>query len=337
MSDAGIANMFEDLSFDLVVPTRPQEKKAGASSSPSRPAEAEMQVQTMQTPRDMLGDLDSMLETLEERPKWAPKFQVGQEVTAMYTEDELWYVAQIDEVDVEAERYVLTFTEYGNSQVTAEEDIRPTLASMMVEREKELAPAVEKERSLQRQRRNSYILANPPKLKQVSLSQDNAKKEETTSVVEEEEEEEDEEAKEAKMIEALMKKDSLTPEERKMLVLAQARKLTASSNGAAPLERTFITVSQPSSPSTLEKANSDRTMIKPRRKSIVGRARSSSVAEIRTKDQIRTPPSPVQQGGISGDMDLLLHARPRAESESAVAVKTERKVWADNLLVRKPL
>merc|ERR1711991_890869 len=128
-----------------------------------------------------------MLETLEERPKWAPKFQVGQEVT-MYTEDELWYVAQIDELDVEAERYVLTFTEYGNSQVTAEEDIRPTLASMMVEREKELAPAVEKELSLQRQRRNSYILANPPKMKQVSLSQDNAKKEETTSVVEEEEE-----------------------------------------------------------------------------------------------------------------------------------------------------
>ena len=53
----------------------------------------------------------------------ALKWKVGDTIEGQFTEDEVWYVAKIDNI-VDG-KYAVTYTEYGNSEVIPESRTRP--------------------------------------------------------------------------------------------------------------------------------------------------------------------------------------------------------------------
>ena len=137
MDDLGA--MFADLSFDMLSPSSPAAPAAPATSTvSSRPPTTLRGGQQMMTLRGVSGvNLDDLILNEESKRKWKSEFAKGDEVEAEYAEDGVFYLAVIDALLEDPQMYLLTFTEYGNSQQTHESKIRLTLAKKM-----ELAQAV---------------------------------------------------------------------------------------------------------------------------------------------------------------------------------------------------
>ena len=293
-------------------------------------------------------DLDSLLANLDEKKKWKPKYQVGDEVEAMYSEDEIWYVARIDAVDLDVERYTLTFTEYGNEQITEEDNVRPTLQSRIAMQEKSLAPAVQVGVLEKKKRRQSLLIHHPELVSRQSSTDLEPpvvlQKHRDAFLVENDDEESGApktavaansavSLKSDAMLQMALANGVLTPEQRKALILQQAVKLRKGSS-----ERTFIKAGGDVGDVGPAKAQSDRHLLNLRKSGseTVSRGRSLSVSDIDadTRDIIS---SAATSQGIFGDMEALVNAnRQRATSESAIAgAKTpERKVWATNALAK---
>lgn len=282
---------------------------------------------------------------------------MGDRVEALYTEDGLWYAARIDAIEADIERYILTFTDYGNEQVTCEEDVRPTVADMMAEREKELAPAVEVELLKKKKRRQSLLLAHPELVKkdkkksstsgegseiEAPDEKSNADTDGSTSV---EPSKADRDSAAAELEKLMKNPGALSNEERKALLLMQARRLSVGGDA----DRTYIKIDTDAPPSTgppqasplaaEPKAHSDRYLEHLRKgDKKFGRSRSSSQVEMKAKHASQGSVST----GIFGDMESLVNqARTRAESDSSIlgqdspSPSLERKVWADNAMLRK--
>jgi len=298
----------------------------------------------------MLGDLDSLMDSLNKQPEWKPKFAVGDAVEAMYAEDELWYAAVIDRIEPEIERYVLTFTDYGNEQVTCEEDVRPTVHMLMQAREKELAPAVQDEMLKKKKRRQSLLVAHPELLKKPPKpsgedghggggGDDDGQEDEADN---EASGEGDPDAAAEALEKLLASSGQMTNEQRKQLLLQQARRMSVGSDADRSCIRIDKNGTEPTgppqaSPNLGKKAHSDRHLDNLRKNErLLSRGRSSSTVELKSSDRVGG------SQGIFGDMEALLNPRQRADSESAIDGKkvepaVERKVWADNLMLKKKI
>lgn len=333
MADVDLGSMFDSIDFSLPeTPVQPKAKETEAA----RPAPRSQETPRMGTIRaaDMLGDLDSMLADLDKGPVWEPKYAVGDEVEAVYDEDELWYLARIDAVELDVERYVITFVDYGNEQITCEENIRWTLQRRMEEDEKALAAAVQTSVLEKKKRRQSLLVHHPELVARPTLDKTppaspaekrkqilDEKKAAKAAQKDANEKEEDDSLAEA------LASGVLTPEQRKALILKEAMKLSKNS-----AERTFIKaggeVDAPPSPA-LHKAQSDRYLENLRKNDKkVSRARSASVIDTRLAVAGAS-------SGIFGDMEALV--RQRADSESAINPESktpETKIWSKNALAK---
>lgn len=82
---------------------------------------------------------------------WKPQFAVGDEVSARWHDDDQYYDAVIDAL-LDGGRYRITFSQYNNSQETAEIDIRPSASVLFVIAERKLA--------LQKAEQSMYTVLN---------------------------------------------------------------------------------------------------------------------------------------------------------------------------------
>lgn len=124
-----MADMFSDLSFETLTSSpKPASttvpEKAGSGARVANPAQ-------MMTLRGMNMNLDDLILSEEKKRKWKNKYDPGDEVEAVWAEDGQFYLARIDEVLDEPQKYRLTFIEYGNEQITEEEQMRLTLAKQL--------------------------------------------------------------------------------------------------------------------------------------------------------------------------------------------------------------
>jgi len=347
-----MSNMFDDIDFDMPLVSKNVSVEQPAAAAKTKAPVKEMEVEGLETPRDMLGDLDGLLSQLDEQKMWQPKYAKGEEVEARWDEDEMWYTAKIDAVHQEIERYELTFTEYGNSQVTEEENIKPSLQRRLAETEAALAPAVEAEMKKKKERRDSFIALHPelagPSPEELERMKKREEEDRAAKLKAEEEEEArvkaGEDVAEVSMEEALAS-GVLTPEQRKKLIAKMAQKMGADAADGAS-QRTLVDVSKikqdsDDPPMVKEKAMSERVLLKkdPSKGRLKQRSRSNSLIEFSSK-----PPSGGKANAIVGnaDIDSLLKqeqekSRQRSESESAIkfAEEQQRKVWSDNNLLRE--
>jgi hypothetical protein len=302
-----------------------------ADSSSAKPKEAakELEIAGLETPRDMLGDLNNLLSQLDEQPQWEPQYGVGEEVEARWTEDERWYTAVIDAVHTDIERYALTFTEYGNSQVTGEEDIKASLQRRLQETEAALAPAVAAERKKKKERRDSYIALHPElaETKKAVSPEESVEPKEAAP----------EEPKKTVSMEEALASGVLTPEQRKKMIFEMAQQMGAEGGRGTLVDVEKMREEQ--DPGVKEKALTERPISlkkDPSKHLLRQRARSNSVIELSGKNSVKGQ-------AISGNADIeaLLKeeqqkSRQRSESESAIkfAEEQQRKVWSDNNLLR---
>ena len=236
-------------------------------------------------------------------------------------------------------RYRLTFTDYGNEQETEETQIRLPLAEVMKQKELELAAAVAKETEKKAKRRGSLLVHNSPEARPSKPPVPTAVSTATTSAV----------APSvppmglvkrtsmgnmSSMFDQLVSDQPLPPpptsvmqsgamsaEERKALIMAEARKLGMDSRG----ERRTVEVGKTSL--------SDRHL-EEKRKDEVDKKRGNRSNSFSTSSSSAPVSASVSSAAMVGDLGALLEAeetRRRSASQSAPA-ESERKVWASNPL-----
>ncbi len=347
-------NMFDDL--DLGLGAGSSATAAPATAAAAKTAAVVQEVAELDASSFGM-DLDAMLEAAERQQRWKNAFGAGERVEAVYSEDGMWYAAVIDAVLPETGQYCVTFTEYGNSEQRGEDCIRLPVAAMLERKQEELKEAVEAEMAKKKKLRDSYLEKHPevarPAMTPASTPPDSPLPNKSEAA--------------AQLIRrGSMNKMSATfdhivqdtapgvapqylssgvmsAEERKALILAEARKMGMESSG----ERTLVALEpRGGSPVGTPTATSlsDRRPESKRPKDLADAKRAGRSSSFSGGGSVRMvaagagkPAMRSAEGeGLFGDVEALLAAEELRRARSgSVGGEDERKVWASNPLTRK--